>query len=185
MRILSCILIVFIFSSCENDGKKSAEKKVFIVSKFNDDIEKRTKEAVAKNPDLLIINETKLYDFPKGAVNFIFLNNGIVYFYREELIWNWCGWSPAESEVIRRKLSKDSLHQIDQNHIYSFLKDKSYKKNMKNNQGRLLALSFSFENDTIKNFDMYSLLQNIESLGYRSYNIRRITQFEIDAINSK
>jgi len=184
MRILSFILIVFIFSSCKNDEKKSHEKKVFIVSKFNDDIEKRTNEAVAKNPELTTIKEIKLYDFPKGAVNFIILNNGIVYFYNEELIWNWCGWSPDETELLRRKLSKDSLHQINYNQIYSLLKDKSFEKNMKNHQGRLQALSFSFENDTIKNFDMYKLLQDIDSLGYHSYNIRRIAPFESEAINN-
>jgi hypothetical protein len=80
------------FSSCKNDEQKIVEKNVFSVSKFNNNnIEKRTKEANAKNPELSTIKEVELYDFPKRAVNFIISKSGKVYFYNEELIWNCCG----------------------------------------------------------------------------------------------
>ncbi|MCX8532598.1 hypothetical protein [Chryseobacterium luquanense] len=184
MRFLFSILIILFISSCKKDDKQNNEKRDFIVSKFNDDINKHFEEAKLKNPELAEIKEIKFYDYPKGAVNFIILNNGIVYFYNEELIWNWCGWSPDKTEVLRRKLSKDSLHQIHYNQIYSLLKDKSFEKSMKNHQGRLQTLSFSFENDTIKNFDIYKLLKNIDSLGYHSYNIRRIAPFESEVIKN-
>ena len=83
-------------------------------------------------------------------MNFIILNSGKVYFYNEELIWNWCGWHVDDKDIINRKLSKDSLHQIDNNQIYSLLKDKSFEKNMKDHQGRLQTLLFSFKSDRLR-----------------------------------
>lgn len=178
MRILTLTLMALLISSCKKDEMKSVEKKVFIVSKFNDDNEKRVQEILAKNPELSTIEEIKLFDYPKGAVNFIILNSGKVYFYNEELIWNWCGSRVDDKDIINRKLSKDSLHQIDYHQIYSLLKDRSFEKNMKDHQGRLQTLSFSFESDTIRNLDIYKLLKDIDSLGYHSYSIRRIATFE-------
>lgn len=127
----------------------------------------------------------ELSDSPKGAVNFIILNSGKVYFYNEKLVWDWCGWNSDETKVSERKVSKDSLHQIDYNQIYFLLKDKSFDKNMRNHQGSLQTLSFSFEADTISNFDIYKLLQDIDSLGYHSYTIRRIATFESESISKK
>lgn len=53
---------------------------------------------------------------------------------------------------------------------------------MKDHQGELHTLSFSFETDTIKSYDVYKLLQDIDSLGFHSYTIRKIAPFESDAI---
>lgn len=91
-------------------------------------------------------------------MNFIILNSGKVYFYNEELIWKWCGWHVDDKDIINRKLSKNSLDQIEYNQIYSLLKDKSVMKKMIDREGRLQTLSFSFESDTIKNLDIYRLL---------------------------
>lgn len=185
MKFFFSILIGLFIFSCKNDDRKSIEKKVFIVSKFNNDAEKHNQEAIAKNPELSTIKEIKLYDYPKGAVNFIFLNDGTVYFHNEELIWNWCGWSSDKIELTKRKLRKDSLHQISFNQIYPLLQSKSHEKSMKDSFYRLQPLSFSFENDTIENFAMYKLLQDIDSLGYHSFTIRRIAPFEIETTNAK
>lgn len=178
------MLVVFVISSCKNDDKKSIGREVFIVSKFNDDVEKRFQNAKLKNPELIKIEAIQEFDYPKGIINFIILKDGKIFYYNEELTWNWCGWHSDKEELFKRRLSKDSLHQINYNQIYNLLKDKSFEKNMRNHQGRLHPLSFSFENDTIRNFDIYKLLQDIDSLGYHSYNVRRIAPFESEAISN-
>jgi len=185
MKFFFLILISLFIYSCKNKDRKSIEKKIFIVSKFNDDVENHNQEALAKNPELLNIKEIKLYDYPKGAVNFIFLNDGTVYFHNEELIFNFCGWGSDKIKPTIRNLTKDSLHQIRFNQIYPLLKSKSLEKNMKDNFDRLKPLSFSFENDTVKNFDFYKLLQDIDSLGYHSFTVRRIAPFETENINTQ
>lgn len=91
MKFLFSILIILFISSCKKDDKQNNEKRDFIVSKFNDDIEKRFQEVKLKDPELVKIREIELYDYPKGVVNFIFLKDNSVYYYNEELIWDWCG----------------------------------------------------------------------------------------------
>nr|WP_314490693.1 hypothetical protein [uncultured Chryseobacterium sp.] len=185
MKIFYSVIIAFIFSCCKNDNKTIVEKKIFIVSQFNNNIEKKYKEAKLKDPELSLIQEMKEYDYPKGAVNFIILKNRTVYFYNEELIGNWCGWNSNHVQPQKRKLRNDSLHRINFNQIYTLLQSKCLKKNMKNDSHRLFHLSFSFEDDTVKNFDIYKLLQDIDSLGYHSYTLRKLAPFERQAINHK
>jgi len=182
MRILLFLSLALFFLSCQEKGETANEKRVFIVSEFNNEIEKRTQLAIAKNPELSKIKEIKTHDYPKETVDFIFLNDGTVYVYNEELIWNWCGWDPGAEGVEKRKLPKDSLHQINYTQIYPLLKNKSFEKSMRNDRNMLHHLSFSFEKDTIRNYDIYKLLHDIDSLGYHSYNIRNISAFEINAI---
>jgi len=185
MKFLFSIILVLIISSCKNDQVKNIEKRDFIVSKFNDDIEKRFQEAKLKDPKLVKIKENELYDYPKGAVNFIFLKDNSVYYYNEELIWNWCGWGSDEMIPIKRSLHKDSLHHINFSNINSFLEAQSLDKNMKNNRNEFQHLSFAFENDTIKNYNISKLLQDIDSLGYHSYTVRRMAEFEDDALRKR
>ena len=185
MRILTLTLMALLISSCKNEENKSVEKNVFIVSKFNDDNEKRFQETLAKNPELSTIEEIKLYDYPKGAVNFIILKDGSVLYYQEELFDLMCGYGLDKIKPKKRSIINDSLHQIVFSQIYPLLHYKSYEKNMKNDRDMLLPLSFSFENDTIKDFDIYNLLQDIDSLGYHSYTIRRIATFESESISKK
>ena len=183
MKFLFSILIILFINSCEKNEKQNIEKRDFIVSKFNDDIEKRFQEAKLKDPELVKIKEIELYDYPKGTVNFIFLKDNSVYYYNEELIWNWCGWGSGEIIPIKRSLHEDSLHQINFNNIHSFLEAQSLDKNMKDHRNQLQHLSFAFENDTIKNYNIYKLLQDIDSLGYHSATIRKIAPFEINALS--
>ncbi|HEX7869695.1 MAG TPA: hypothetical protein VF455_06230 [Chryseobacterium sp.] len=56
---------------------------------------------------------------------------------------------------------------------------------MKTDRQNLKHLSFSFENDTVENYNIYKLLEDIESLGYHSYAVRRIAPFEVSALNKK
>ncbi|MBW8522759.1 hypothetical protein K0U91_14715 [Chryseobacterium chendengshani] len=182
MKIFFPILMILVFSSCKNDGKNRVEKKIFIVSKFNIDIEKHHQKTLAKNPELSKIKEIKLYDYPKGGINFIFLKDGSIFYHQEELLTFVCGNGLENLKPINRTLSEDSLHQIQLREIYNFLKEKSADKELKNNWARLHHLSFSFENDTIKNFDIHKLLKDIDSLGYQSYNVRRIAPFESEAL---
>lgn len=185
MKFLFSTLIVLFISSCKKDDSKNIEKRDFIVSKFNDDIEKRFQEAKLKNPDLVKIKVVELDDYPKGAVNFIFLKDNSVYYYNEELIWNWCGWGLDKIIPNKRFLHEDSLHQINFNKIYTFLEAQSLDKSMKNRRNELQNLSFAFENDTVKNLDVYKLLEDIDSLGYHSATIRRIAPFEINALQKR
>lgn len=185
MKFLFSTLIVLFISSCKKDDSKNIEKRDFIVSKFNDDIEKRFQEAKLKNPDLVKIKVVELDDYPKGAVNFIFLKDNSVYYYNEELIWNWCGWGLDKIIPNKRFLHEDSLHQINFNKIYTFLEAQSLDKSMKNRRNELQNLSFAFENDTVKNLDVYKLLEDIDSLGYYSATIRRIAPFEINALQKR
>lgn len=183
MRILFLLLTTLIISSCKNDDKKSIEEKVFIVSKFNNDIQKRVQESLLKNPELSGIKQPKLYDYPKGIFNFIFLKDGSVLYYKEELYTIMCGTGLENLKPTKRTLSKDSLHPIQFREILNFVKEKSADKEFKNDWVSLNHLSFSFENDTIRNFDIYKLLQDIDSLGYHSYNVRRIAPFEVGVIS--
>lgn len=181
MKIFILIFLTLI-TSCKHDDKKSTGEKVFIVSKFNDDIEKRFQKTTGKNSELSKIKNIQLYDYPKGAFNFIFLKDGSVFYYKEKLFNIFCSTGLETAEPIKRKLESDRLHVINFNQIYTLLKDKSLDKNI-NNRSQLHHLSFSFENDSVTNFDIYRLLKDIDSLGYHSYNVRKIAPFESQALN--
>ncbi|MFY1046203.1 hypothetical protein [Chryseobacterium sp. GP-SGM7] len=185
MRFLFSILIIFVVFSCQKKEGKSIEKRDFIVSKFNDDAEKRFQEAKLKDPELVQIKDTKLYDYPKGAVNFVFLKDNSIYYYNEELTWNWCGTGLENLKPQERTLSSNSLNSIKYSEIYNLLKTKSTKEEMRNHRNELQHLSFSFENDTIKDFNIYKLLHDIDSFGYHSYTVRRIAHFEANALSNK
>ena len=110
MRILTLTLMALLISSCKNEENKSVEKNVFIVSKFNDDNEKRFQETLAKNPELSTIEEIKLYDYPKGAVNFIILKDGSVLYYQEELFDLMCGYGLDKiSDTLYKDESLDKI----------------------------------------------------------------------------
>ncbi|WP_265427734.1 hypothetical protein [Chryseobacterium sp. YIM B08800] len=183
MKFLFSTLIILFISSCKKDDSKNIEKRDFIVSKFNDDIEKHFQEAKLKNPDLAIIKEIKFYDYPKGAVNFIFLKDNSVYYYNEQLFSLICGTGLENLKPAKRVLSSDSLKIIKYSEIYNHLKAKASEEKMKDGRQNLRHLSFAFENDTIKNYNISKLLQDIDSLGYHSYTIRRIAPFEINALS--
>jgi len=70
MKFLFSILIILFINSCEKNEKQNIEKRDFIISKFNDDIEKRFQQAKLKNPDLAVIKEIKFYDYPKRSCKF-------------------------------------------------------------------------------------------------------------------
>ena len=178
-------MLALIMLSCKSDDKKSVENKVFIVSKFNSDIEIRTQEAISENPELATIKNVSLYDYPKGEFNFIILKDGTAYFYKEEYLWNWCGWGSDELEPLKRELNKDSLQKISYNEIYPLLKLKSLERDRPDYSKNPHHISFSFESDTVKNLDIYKLLEDIDSLGFHSYNVRKIAPFENKAILNK
>lgn len=182
MKIFFLIIASLFILSCKNDEIKEVEKKVFIVSKFNSDIEKNIQEAILQDPERASLIEIKEYDYPKGAINFIIMKDSTVYFYNEKLIWDWCGWNSNKVELKKRILQKDSLHKISFNQIYPLLQFKSLEKKMRDGWNNLYPISFSFENDTIKNFDVYKLFQEIDSLGFHSYDVRRIAPFEQKAL---
>lgn len=160
-------------------------RRSFIVSKFNSDIEKRIQEAISTNPELSTIKDISFYDYPKGEINFIILNDGTTYYYIEEYIWNWCGWGSDKIKPLKRERAQDSLHKIKFNQIYSILKERTLKVDWINQNNNPHHISFSFENDTIKIFDIYKLLQDIDSLGYHSYNIRRTAPFKENLLKIK
>ena len=180
MKFLFSTLIVLFIFSCKKDYSRNIEKRDFIVSKFNDDIEKDFQKAKLKNPDLVKIKVVELDDYPKGAVNFIFLKDNSVYYYNEELFSLMNGLEYVKPQ--KRILFSDSLKIIKYSGIYNFLKTKSTQGKMKDGRQNLQHLSFAFENDTIKNYNIYKLLQDIDSLGYHSYTIRRIAPFEIKTL---
>ncbi|MFC0426021.1 hypothetical protein [Chryseobacterium scophthalmum] len=185
MKFLFSTLIVLFISSCKKDDSKNIEKRDFIVSKFNDDIEKHFQEAKLKNPDLALIKEIKFYDYPKGAVNFIFLKDNSVYYYNEQLFSLICGTGLEKLKPTKRVLSSDSLKIIKYSEIYNLLKTKAAEEKMKDGRQNLRHLSFAFENDTIKNYNISKLLQDIDSLGYHSYTVRRMAQFEGNALRKR
>lgn len=183
MKFLFSILIILFSNSCEKNEKQNIEKRDFIISKFNDDIEKRFQQAKLKNPDLAVIKEIKFYDYPKGAVNFIFLKDNSVYYYNEQLFSLICGTGLENLKPAKRVLSSDSLKIIKYSEIYNLLKAKSTEEKMKDGRQNLQHLSFAFENDTIKNYNISKLLQDIDSFGYHSYTVRRMAPFEINALS--
>ena len=174
--------MISIIFSCQKKEEKNIEKRDFIVSKFNDDAEKYFQEAKLKNPELSEIKVIKASDYPKGDINFIFLKNNSIYYYIEKSDKILCVWDSDKIRPIDRILSKDSLHQIKFQTIYSFLKKESIDKKIKENFQNMQHLSFSFENDTIKDYNIYKLLQDIDSLGYHLYTVRRIAPFEQKAL---
>lgn len=180
MKYLNIFLVFVSLLSCTKTEKKPIAKEYFIISKFNSDIEKNIQD-----PEQAPLKEIEEYDYPKGAINFIILKDSTVYFYNEELIWNWCGWSSDKIKPSKRRLKKDSLHQINFNQIYPLLHYKSFEKNMKDGWNKLYPITFSFENDTIKDLDIKKLLQDVDSLGYHSFTVRKIAPFEQKAIKEK
>lgn len=177
--------MIFIIFSCQKKEGKSIEKRDFIVSKFNDDAEKLFQEAKRKNPELADIKVIELDDYPKGAVNFIFLKDNSVYYYNEQLFSLICGTGLENLKPAKRVLSSDSLKIIKYSEIYNLLKAKAAEEKMKDGRQNLRHLSFAFENDTIKNYNISKLLQDIDSLGYHSYTVRRMVQFEGNALRKR
>ena len=177
----ACFIILF---SCGKKNHVDETKKIFIVSDFNRKIQIRDQKALEENPQLVSLKIIQEYDYPKGSINFIFKQNGTIFLYKEEMFDIMCGTGMNEIEPIKRTLDKDSLKLIKYNQIENYLKSQSNIKNMKNGWGDMRPLSFSFENDTIKNFDVYKLLQNIDILGYHHYFVRRIAPFEQKALGN-
>lgn len=185
MKFLFSVLIILFINSCKKNDKQNIEKRDFIVSKFNDDSKKHFEEAKLKNPQLAEIKEVNLYDYPKGAVNFIFLKDNSVYYYNEQLFSLICGTGLENLKPAKRVLSSDSLKIIKYIEIYNLLKAKSKEEKMKDGRQNLQHLSFAFENDTIKNYNISKLLQDIDSLGYHSYTVRRMAEFEGNALRKR
>ena len=82
MKFLNFFIIILIISCSKKD-----EKKPFVVSEFNRNLEKHFEEAKKKNPELNKIREIKLYDYPKGKLNFIFTKDNKIYFYEDRLVF--------------------------------------------------------------------------------------------------
>lgn len=185
MKIFTFLLItLIIISSCKNDDKERVEKRIFITSKFNNDLEKYLKEIIDKDSTLQIIPEIKTYDYPKGEINFIFTNDNKIYYHYEDLIDFLCVHD-LDKTFFKRTLSADSLHQIKFENIYPFLKNSIRQHRMKNSGNILKPISFSFESDTIEKYDIYKLLESIDSLGFHQYNVRKTAPFEQKAIKEK
>ncbi|WP_139423675.1 hypothetical protein [Chryseobacterium mulctrae] len=72
---------------------------------------------------------------------------------------------------------------IKYSEIYNLLKAKAAVEKMKDGRQNLRHLSFAFENDTIKNYNISKLLQDVDSLCYHSYTVRKIAPFEISALS--
>lgn len=176
--------VTLFFFSCEKKQQKIPQKRLFIVSKFLKDRKKQHQEALSKNPELSSIKIVREYDYEKGMFNFLFLSDGRIVYYKEDLIWNWCGWE-STTNLRKRILSKDSIHSIDFKEIYPLLQSKRLNKDSYNNSHILKPLIFAFENDTVKNRDIYTLLNNIDSLGYHLYDVRKIAPFEKEALKAK
>ena len=166
----------FILISIISCNKEEIQKP-FIVSEYNRNVEKHFQEAKKKNPELEKIREIKLYDYPKGKLNFIFTKDNKIYYYEEEIINSFCGVD-LEKEVYIRKLSKDSLHLIKYQNIRNILAYSKNRKDFKNSWKELHPIMFIFENDTIADYNIQKLLNQIDSLGFHRYNIRRIAPFE-------
>ena len=166
----------FILISIISCNKEEIQKP-FIVSEYNRNVEKHFQEAKKKNPELEKIREIRLYDYPKGKLNFIFTKDNKIYYYEEEIINSFCGVD-LEKEVYIRKLSKDSLHLIKYQNIRNILQNSIKKDDSKNLWNELHPISFIFEKDTISEYNISQLLIEIDGLGFHQCHIRRIAPFE-------
>lgn len=173
MKSVYFFLIISILSC-----NKKENQKPFIVSEFNRNLEKHFKEEKRKNPELLEIGDIQLYDYPKGKLNFVIAKNDKIYYYQEDIINGFCGTELAPEGKIIRTLSKDSLHITRFQNIKLILAQSKNKKEYKNSWGRLYPISFIFESDTITKYKIQNLLNEVDSLGYHQYNVRRIAPFE-------
>ena len=167
----------FILISIISCNKEEIQKP-FIVSEYNRNIEKHFQEAKKKNPELEKIREISLYDYPKGKLNFIFSKDNKIYYYEEEFQDMLCVWGLENQPIIKRQLSKDSLHTIKYQNIIKFLKYSKNREDLKNSWKEQHPIMFIFENDTIADYNIQKLLNQIDSLGFHQYNIRRIAPFE-------
>lgn len=166
----------FILISIISCNKEEIQKP-FIVSEYNRNIEKHFQEAKKKNPELEKIREIRLYDYPKGKLNFIFTKDKIHY-YEEEFQDMFCVWGLENQPIIKRQLLKDSLYTIKYQNIRNILAYSKNRKDFKNSWKELHPIMFIFENDTIADYNIQKLLNQIDSLGFHRYNIRRIAPFE-------
>lgn len=167
----------FILISIISCNKEEIQKP-FIVSEYNRNVEKHFQEAKKKNPELEKIREISLYDYPKGKLNFIFTKDNKIYYYEEEFQDMLCVWGLENQPIIKRQLSKDSLHTIKYQNIIKFLKYSKNREDLKNSWKEQHPIMFIFENDTIADYNIQKLLNQIDSLGFHQYNIRRIAPFE-------
>ena len=167
----------FILISIISCNKEEIQKP-FIVSEYNRNVEKHFQEAKKKNPELEKIREISLYDYPKGKLNFIFSKDNKIYYYEEEFQDMLCVWGLENQPIIKRQLSKDSLHTIKYQNIIKFLKYSKNREDLKNSWKEQHPIMFIFENDTIADYNIQKLLNQIDSLGFHQYNIRRIAPFE-------
>ncbi|MNK76592.1 hypothetical protein D3C87_961660 [compost metagenome] len=89
-----------------------------------------------------------------------------------------CVWGLENQPIIKRQLLKDSLHTIKYQNIRNILAYSKNRKDFKNSWKELHPIMFIFENDTIADYNIQKLLNQIDSLGFHRYNIRRIAPFE-------
>ncbi|OWR13921.1 hypothetical protein [Kaistella sp.] len=185
MRFLILLIMILFLGSCKKTESIPDEKRLFIVSEFLKDREKHIQELKRKEPDLEVIPEIELYDYPMGKLNFIITKDNKIFYHSEEVFSPLCGYGLDEIKLEKRSLSSDSLHEIKFEKIYPFLKKSSKNQNLIDSWGYLKPLSFSFESDSVKNIDIYKFLENIEDLGYKQYFVRRTAAFENQALISK
>ena len=203
MKYFICVITILIFINCKKTDNKNIKHNEFVISIFNEKNDKFVEALVNNDTAFFSKNESEEYDIPMpepidkrlnlkyniGNIHFMILDTSITYFYINSLEHKFtCGGMGNYQEMSK----KDSINyiienskqipfskKINTNQISDILN--KYKKEIINDNGIPLMISFSSKYDTIKGDIIPNLFTFMEKNGMKYYFIRKFNDAEINA----
>ncbi|MGV0846654.1 hypothetical protein ACTS9T_08780 [Empedobacter falsenii] len=199
MKYLIILIITLFFTNCKKNINQNNSNKDFIVSKFNEKHNKLIEAIInqdsayfSSDPEMLMpepIDKKINLNYNIGNIHFMIIDTSTSYFYINSLDSKFkCGGTGFYTEMSKQ----DSINYIIENskHIHLSKKIKTnqipeiinkYKKEILNNNGIPLTISFSSKYDTVKGEIIPNIFSYLKQNGMNYYFIRRFNEAEHNA----
>ncbi|MDH1884098.1 hypothetical protein [Empedobacter sp. GD03797] len=199
MKYLIILIITLFFTNCKKNINHNNSNKDFIVSKFNEKHNKLIEAIInqdsayfSSDPEMLMpepIDKKINLNYNIGNIHFMIIDTSTSYFYINSLDSKFkCGGTGFYTEMSKQ----DSINYIIENskHIHLSKKIKTnqipeiinkYKKEILNNNGIPLTISFSSKYDTVKGEIIPNIFSYLKQNGMNYYFIRRFNEAEHNA----
>ena len=194
MKYLSLIIILLFFTNCKNENLTDNS---FVVSKYNENYDKLIKELINKDSTNIYNEEIEVPEiyFDKklnlnyriGHIHFMILDTTTTYYYINSLEnISICGTDQSiemtEQDSINFTIENSKLlpysKKIKTQQITKILN--TYKKQINNNNGIPLTISFASKKDSIQGNIMQNILSYMDQNGIKSYYIRKFNESELN-----
>ena len=200
MKYLFSLIIVIFFTNCKKSLNENILTENFVVSKYNEKYEKLIESFISRDsinldeeiepiPEPTLLDKRLNQNYRIGSIHFMILDTTTTYFYINNLEHRFtCGGTGNYQEMSK----KDSINfiienskqipfskKIKTNQISDILN--KYKKEILNDNGIPLVISFSSKYDTIKGDIIPNLFSFMEKNGMKYYFIRKFNDAEINA----